>query len=259
MNLEKYKKHVVNIQLVNGHEIRSEGTALYIQYSSREYLVTSRHVLFQDCITHERVNPEILKAKRINEQYTIGKAVIDKDFGSADYSVFIDRHDFEDVDLAVISLEHKKTEEFRQSLRKDGYVPFELQYKDEPLNLGSEIFTVGFPDYPSLVSREEPTSGKVIEESTIVSQPVFSFGRVSILNESEPYFWGDLSISGGSSGGPVFNNDGEFVGIIQGQSINRTSTYSGTVETRGLFARMVKAKYVFDLIKDLHELEIVDL
>ncbi|MCY8505084.1 S1 family peptidase [Bacillus atrophaeus] len=253
MDLKKYKNHVVNIQLKFGFDIRGEGTALYAQYGTKEYLVTSRHLLFEDCKTHERLNPEIVKAKRMNEQNTIATAFLNEEFGGPDYNIFIDKHDFVDVDLAVISLEHKKTEEFRRSLRNDGYVPFELQDKYESLNLGAEIFTVGFPDYPSLTSREEPEFGKELKESTIVSQPVFSFGRVSLHNEDEPYCWGDLSISAGSSGGPVFNKDGELVGIIQGQSINRTNTNKGIIETRGLFARMVKAKYIIDLVRDLQE------
>ncbi|MBU8888106.1 MULTISPECIES: S1 family peptidase [Bacillus] len=259
MDLEKHKKNIVNIQCKFGFDIRTEGTALYARFGDEEYLITSRHLIFEDIgQPKKRFNSEIIKARRVNEQNTIATAVLCQEFGSPDYDIFIAGDDLEDVDLAVISLEHKQTEDFREALRKDGYTPFLLKENYESLVEGSDIFTVGFPDVPSSISRITPEFGVALEETTIVSRPVFSFGRIAAYDEVDAYFWGDISVSAGSSGGPVFDSNGSLIGIVQGQSKTYSTNAGIEIVTRGLFTSIVKAKYIVKLINAFKELKFCD-
>lgn len=61
-----------------------------------------------------------------------------------------------------------------------------------------------------------------------------------------PFFWGDISIYGGNSGGPVVTNDG-LIGIVSEQATIPVEKVPG-VKVRIPFAKITKAKYVRELL-----------
>ncbi len=94
--------------------------------------------------------------------------------------------------------------------------------------------------------------------STWVSLPAVVWGHVSIIHPRLNYYWVDMSVYPGNSGGPVIERD-KIVGIVSEQAVvpiqedapesdsaperNPPSTYKIP------FARITKARYVRPLIE----------
>jgi hypothetical protein len=77
-----------------------------------------------------------------------------------------------------------------------------------------------------------------------VSLPTFSFGRVAMLHELLPHFWGDLTIYPGNSGGPVIENE-SLVGVVVQQAVLREP--NGQPQ-RVPFCKAIKCKYLKELL-----------
>ena len=82
--------------------------------------------------------------------------------------------------------------------------------------------------------------------SDAVSVPVSAFGRVSMLHSALDYFWCDMSIYPGNSGGPVIEND-KLVGIVSAQALISTEAPYET-PMRIPFGRIMKAKHLKPLM-----------
>ena len=112
---------------------------------------------------------------------------------------------------------------------------------DEPSSEGAEVFTVGFLGAISKIGKRKLSPASIEWESDLVSMPTFSFGRISMLHPELDYFWCDMSVYPGNSGGPVIEN-GKLVGIVSMQPI---ISDTGRIP----FACVIKAKYIKDLLK----------
>ena len=147
----------------------------------------------------------------------------------------------EEIDLAIISLDHRQLDsQFVDELLERGYEPISLEdINDEPTQEGSDVFTVGFPGSISFLDTLNRHPAERNWASNMVSLPAFAFGKVSMLNEELFYFWADMSVYPGNSGGPVIEDD-KLVGIVI------RGTLSANLIPFGLIA---KAKYLFDLIE----------
>lgn len=153
------------------------------------------------------------------------------------------------LDLAILSLDNKyamylgdlKYKNLGDYLESKGYLPITIDdLADEPSSEGSNIFTVGFPGATSKVAF--PNLSPVEKQFSALEQslPVFAFGKVAMLAKELAYFWSDMSIYPGNSGGPVIEN-GKLVGIV-----SRQATNDGV---RIPFGLIIKAKYVKELLK----------
>ncbi len=149
-----------------------------------------------------------------------------------------------ELDLAVISLSQPRADsilqEFLDGLRKDGYEPIPTALiAPGPSSVGADISTVGFPG-TATVDRLDLHPTDQHWSSSVISLPVASWGRVAMDHEDLPYFWGDMTVYPGNSGGPVIE-DGQLVGVISSQAV---------VEgTRVPFARVIKAGAILDLLE----------
>jgi S1-C subfamily serine protease len=85
--------------------------------------------------------------------------------------------------------------------------------------------------------------------SSHVSLPVASYGRVSMVHPELSFFWADMSIYPGNSGGPVVEAD-KLVGIVSGQPVIPVEG-DQTLRTRIPFARITKASGLHDLLAAL--------
>ncbi len=122
-----------------------------------------------------------------------------------------------DMDLAVVSLDNRDGR-FAEGLLEMGYTPYRLDDGlAEVVAEGEEILTVGFPGSVSEIGRLSLHPAEENWRSGVVSLPAFTFGRVSMLHAKLPYFWGDMTVYPGNSGGPVFAG-GKLVGIVSSQA-----------------------------------------
>jgi hypothetical protein len=103
---------------------------------------------------------------------------------------------------------------------------------------------------------EEAKSNRVnFWMSRCVSAPTFSFGRVSMLHHLLEFYWCDISIYPGNSGGPVIE-DGKLVGIVSGQPFIESEIVDEangtklplTAHTRIPVGKIIKGKYLKELL-----------
>ena len=67
-----------------------------------------------------------------------------------------------------------------------------------------------------------------------------------MVHEKLPFFWVDISIDAGNSGGPVIQ-DGKLVGIVSKQATTPVEG-SPTLRTRIPFGIVVQSKYILELL-----------
>ena len=111
-----------------------------------------------------------------------------------------------ELDLALISIDQRDSR-FADQLIELGYVPISSEdIADGPSQEGSEVFTVGFPSPTALIGQVSQHSASAHWSSSHYSLPVFTFGRISLLHEALDFYWVDMSIFPGNSGGPVIED-----------------------------------------------------
>jgi Trypsin-like peptidase domain len=273
-------------------DIRSWGTALFLIYNSKRYLVTARHVVWDEKSAERELEEEKNRTKSLPENRRRGllqsaeekkqnqifsiifrvpsrNEIISKDkknipsflmnLGAGVTSDLPYTFSSKKIDLAIISLDREHPDsQFADELLELGYEPISLEdINDEPTGEGSEVFTVGFPGAISKIGTLNRQPAEVNWASNNYSLPAFAFGKVSMLNEELPCFWADMSIYKGNSGGPVIEDD-KLVGVVSAQP-KETSSAAVTIQSKKFgeiswnvpipFARIVKAKYLFDLIE----------
>jgi hypothetical protein len=67
-----------------------------------------------------------------------------------------------------------------------------------------------------------------------------------MVHDELPFFWADMSIYPGNSGGPVIEGD-KIVGIVSGQPTIPVED-SEKLRTRIPFGKIIKAKFIADLL-----------
>jgi S1-C subfamily serine protease len=150
------------------------------------------------------------------------------------------------LDLALISLDQRDTR-FADELTAGGFVPIPSDnIADGPDEEGQEVFTIGFPSTTALLGQISQHPAQSNWSSSHFSLPVSSFGRVSMLHGALPFFWADMSIYPGNSGGPVVAND-LLVGIVSAQALLPIEGVPNA-STRIPFARIVKTSVVRSLL-----------
>jgi hypothetical protein len=261
-----------------GRDLRSQGTALFLKHAGQRFLLTARHVVLdevggQRLIARlggkrhrihplalpmiDEVNVEmaadyifqmIFRVPSIDEASTFGapaEFLMNLGTGTSETRSFM----FSDpeLDLAVISLDIENSR-FADDLERNGYVPvLSDEIDDGPQKEGCEVFTIGFPEATSQFEKRYLAESEAVWASSAVSLPVSSFGRVSMLHESLAYFWADMSIYPGNSGGPVVQGD-RLVGVVSAQA---TEPIEGASElnVRIPFAMITKGKHVMQLLE----------
>lgn len=163
-----------------------------------------------------------------------------------------------DIDVAVISLNDGFTRRFADEMLLIGYVPITLDdINEEPSAEGAEVFTAGFPGGLATWLNQNQDVAENFWNSGYFSLPNFTFGRISMLHESLSFFWTDMSIYPGNSGGPIIENN-KLVGIVSGQPtipVEKLDEKSPDYEFRIPFGNIIKAKNVLDLFRVHQERE----
>lgn len=252
---EEERNEIIQDLAGNIRSKRFSGTAIFIKYKSYRYLLTARHVVHDDTSLNEsnsrsdKIFDIIYRVPSFDEVYS--EQGIRPDFllfsGAVSDYVFSDP----ELDLAVISLNQRHTK-FADRLEEKGYKPVDMtNLFSDPSEEGADVFTVGFPLAVSYMGSL-PTDPWC---ASSFSLPTFAFGKVSMLHEKLSYFWSDLSIYAGNSGGPVVEG-GKLVGIVSHQATEHidevkdstTIQPSLTLLTRIPFGRIIKAKHCLALL-----------
>jgi hypothetical protein len=221
------------------------GTAVYVKDGNRKYLITAKHVLLDSALTRQKIYEQahqLLKPgesveaiySRISIRTPIeyarnnsinNRAVYNYEHVSSRLQPYVLLPDQSDNDIAVISLQEKNYKLLDEILQQDGYQPIPIDKINSPqdVNVGEDIYTIGFPENISVVGKVNlPSKTQMFQLNQIVS-PFTTFGKVSMSSASLNFFYAAVPISFGNSGGPVIK-DGRLVGIVSG--INKYSILS---------------------------------
>lgn len=261
---------------VGNRDVRFHGTALFISHENRRYLLTARHVLWNE-IEAQRTLEEAYKeaeshpgfreqslqyaqARAQNEIFNIifrVPSIDEVEAGKPEPEFLMNLgagttrttpYTFSDpsLDLALISLDQRDSR-FADELLESGFEPISSDdIAEGPEAEGQDLFAIGFPSATALLGQVDQHLYKKSWSSDRYSLPVSSFGRVSMLHPLLPFFWADVSIYPGNSGGPVVAND-RLIGIVSAQATLPIDDVPH-VRTRIPFGRIIKASFVRELL-----------
>lgn len=264
---------------LGSRDIRYHGTAVFMINNKRRYLITSRHVLWDEDSAKRELQEEQNRIKarlKPNRAILIDSAVqrdrntifsiifrvpnldeviqgnlkAHKEFlmnlGAGTSSTVPYIFSSPEIDLAVVSLDNRNSR-FADELVNKGYEPLSLSnIGEEPSKEGTEVFTVGYPSSTALLGQLSQHPATANWSSSYFSLPTFSFGRVSMLHNALPFYWADMSIYPGNSGGPIIEAD-KIVGIVSGQAWIPVEE-SKELRTRIPFGKIIKAKFIAELL-----------
>ncbi len=268
-------------------DLRGRGTAILLEASNRRYLISARHVIHD----RERAERELREATNGHgdKADTFNRALLDygrrraetlvysaifrvpsltelvktrrlapaefiMNLGAGTYEAGAYTLSAPEIDLAIVSLDAGYSE-FANELVALGHLPISLSDCGDELPVeGADVFSVGYPDAMSSLGRYELYPGFKFSAS-VFSLPCFSFGKVSMVSSELPFFWADVTIYPGNSGGPVVGK-GKLIGIVSAQPIipveNRSQNGSGAepfLSTRIPFAKVIHSRFVRDLVQ----------
>lgn len=260
-------------------DIRYHGTAVFLVHKDRRYLITARHVVWNEQSANREYQEESDRAKDSPEHIreTLLQSARERSLDNIFNIIFrvpsldeVLRTDSQkdkaflmnlgagpsytmpytfsvpDLDLAIISLDQRDSK-FADELTNLGYRPVMIEdVADEPSKEGAEVYTVGFPSATALLGQVTQHPATAHWSSSYFSLPTYSFGRVSMVHEALNFFWVDMSIYPGNSGGPVIEED-KLVGIVSGQPTIPLDQIE-QLRTRIPFGMIIKAKYISELI-----------
>jgi len=261
-------------------DIRFNGTAIFVRHASRRFLVTARHVLWDDVAAkreleeeHARVArwPEHLRRRLVQHAEersltrifsiifrvpTLDEALRTRaqplnflmNLGAGVTWMAPYLFSSPEIDLAVVSLD-QRNKQFADELEREGYTAISSdEFADGPTAEGADVFTVGFPSATAIIGERRLHAAERNWSSSVVCVPTFAFGKVSMLHPLLQFFWCDMSIYPGNSGGPVIEKD-RLVGIVSEQpAIPVEDGYVEGGTTRIPFAKAIRASHVRGLL-----------
>lgn len=264
---------------LKSRDIRYHGTAIFLLHNSKRYLVSARHVLWDEHSAKREYQKELGGTQNAQAQIPeIIREYFDQRYEDTIFNIIFRVPSFDEVlqgtfdhnraflmnlgagtsftvaytfskpvlDLAIVSIDQRDSR-FAEELIRLGYEPITTEDLGlEPSKEGSEVFTVGYPSSTALLGQTNQPPALAQWSSSYFSLPSFSFGRVSMLHNALPFFWADMSIYPGNSGSPVIG-DNKIVGIVSGQPTIPVEE-SEKLRTRIPFGKIVKAKFIADLL-----------
>ena len=245
-------------------EVRKQGTGLFIVSEGRRYLLTARHVVTDEATAIAAVRrlaksteagvrnwvfPYVYRVPTLDEAHEGRASSIDLvNVGSSAGSVS-GHITYSDpvIDLAVFSLDHRARSpqrEFADELEAIGHRPIDAgAIADGPTQESAEIFAIGYPDEIASYWQGE-THRSSRRGSDWASAPLFSFGHVAMVHARLEYFWADISVYPGNSGGPVIEGN-RVVGVVSGQAL--------VEDVRVPFARIIPGAEIKKLLQRQQE------
>jgi hypothetical protein len=278
LNEGKISRQEVSRASVGGsRDIRYQGTAIYVKHEGRRFLVTARHVIWDE--DGAKKDYEAAKAESYPSEFSRRSAI---DYAAerasrTAYAIIFRVPSFDELtegrmpqqflmnltagtyergpytfsptlDLAVISLDIRYAA-FANELDAAGYeaVP-SADFSGEPEYEGQEIFTIGFPMDMALLGQLSESNVYPSWSSNDFSLPVTTFGRVAMLYRQLEFFWADMSAYRGNSGGPVVANN-QCVGVVVQQATTELEDVADNIDVQIPFAKALKASFAREVLQ----------
>ena len=226
-SLRNYLSHLTKIET---------GTAIYICYHDRKYLVTAKHVLYDDVLVAQKKYENTSLANHWNALEAIYPRISIRTpfdyyttFNCANnFAIFINNFvhgakpyffisDSTGDGIGVISLQGKKFKSIDTLLQTDGYAPIDIVKigTNEPLKELDEIYTIGFPEFVSVIGKLNVDKSITSRQLPDIVIPFVVKGRIAMYDPGIQHYYVDLTITPGSSGSPIIKN-GKLVGVVSG-------------------------------------------
>lgn len=125
--------------------------------------------------------------------------------------------------------------------------------KDIKASIGDDVFCIGYPSASRVQGSRNPFEGN------FQGQPIFSFGRIASRISDLDYFWADISVFPGNSGGPVVWRD-RLIGFVHAgplvDVIFEKNDAHNSASVPAPFGQMLKSSLYFPLLKELQRSEL---
>jgi Trypsin-like peptidase domain len=241
---------------------RYGGTAVFLQHENRRYLITARHVLTKEedakkyhgalldkipddtrkDLIENWTFSIILRVPSLDEvlsdRYSVNTPFL-MNLGAGTNNMKPYTFSTPETDLAIISLDQRNSD-FADGLISAGYKPIGLDdVIGGPVAEGVDVVTIGYPGSVAVLGAQIVSPAEAPWAASVVSLPVFSWGRVAMSHEKISFFWVDMTIYPGNSGGPVIESD-HLIGIVSEQAVVES--------VRVPFAKIARAALIPDLL-----------
>lgn len=207
----------------------STGTAIFLKYENKRYLITARHVLFNKNAffraykaklinqnTTERYNNisfrKIFRVPDDGDSISLGNDLLNLGIYSRTDYIFSDI----ETDLAIVSLEGANRY-FGDLLEKKGHIAIGIKDIDTSniYRYGQDIAIFGYPFFTVVNQLDLPIAAAIWQSRLVFAKSV-TFGKISTISLRNKYFISDANIAPGNSGGAIIRNN-KLIGIVSSQ------------------------------------------
>ena len=266
-NIEKVQERIHHS--FDNAEASVWGTAVFIKHRRRQYLITTRHVIYdRDLARQIRLRRQNDRSEGLSNDIRSNEdQLVEEEAQAAIYPILFKMPSIQEMKgkneqavpaflmglgkgnlstrpytytdhLAIISL--NRHFQFSENLIQAGYKPLpSVQIGTAPPVINTEIFTVGYPALSDLSGRLALDMKEDNWTETLASVPTYSYGYINHLTEDSPLFTCQFGMDIANSGGPVIE-DNLLVGILIQPSLN---------ESNDVIWQSVKASEIWQLIK----------
>jgi len=276
-NFNKFQMDSIR-NLLN-HTITSTGTAIYVQFNKKKYIVTAKHVISDEVLVDQKryesrtgiANWDTLDAiaprvsvrtpfKYFTDSSKINNfAVLPNSFYRG-FLPFFFISDSTGDGIEVISLQDKNFRILDSVIITDGYQPIDISglINSEEINILDEVYSIGYPEGVSIVGHIKQAPNFQISQQLEFVKPFTVKGNVAMYDKKIEHYFVDLTIISGNSGGPIIKN-GKLIGIVSGTNIyNILDPATGGPSKQNLVARgnLVNVINVSRLINELKKYQV---
>lgn len=211
------------------------GTATYLLYNKHHYLLTARHVLAGGIDPEHPMISRLFLVNDVNNPGNIRQIDTNNNmYYSGEPEPFLMNYNIFmcssiNDDIAIICLDDGRMgTRFWKALDKRGYVPVGIDDIDFKCDIKSnqKFLSIGYPQDISLVGKKILPIAAFMWESFSISQPILTNGQIADAKIGNNYFYGDIFVYHGNSGGPAIVNN-KLVGIVHGSAVDtlRSNTF----------------------------------
>jgi|SRR3990170_1319482 len=268
ITFEEYRQKTANLNLT-----RVKGSAIYFLFNKKHYLITARHVLIDttsiyDTLSFYKNGYDVFqKIFLVEHPQNITKHNIVK---ADKYGNIVDASHNEDTfimgistlncklsspqqDLGILMLDEiYDSKSFIRALEEKGYIPIEIADIDTICNIktNEKIFAIGYPDESLVLNKWQFLPRALLNwESWGVAIPVISYGEIEANSNDTDYFYGNIFVYLGFSGGPVIRG-GKLIGITS-RMISETKQFNGSIPNLALIHHsiFIKSSLIIQLLR----------
>jgi len=228
INLEEYIKKQDSLDLLP----RPSGTAIFVLYNKKYYLITARHVILDTTYSNNnnnKISPKIFLVESPQTLINHSGDVIDKNGNlyiknrnvlAILYKLSSYELSSPQQDLGVIGLDDNYfTKLFTNKLIQGGYTPITLSDINTLCSIkeGEKIFAVGYPVESEIFNKGALPKPYLSWEGWSVTLPTISWGTIGNVLKNENHFEGNIFVYHGFSGGAVIAKN-KLIGITSGET-----------------------------------------